>query len=354
MMRLLPSLRVTVLVGVLLLAAVLPAATRADTPFVPCLIVSAFGMECYAPSDAAIAEARVYPPPVSPLTVATSVITLPLAQVGIQLAVPRTARPTQPITLGETAPAYAISYIFGDHLPVNSTLPQCPVVGTHGPPPYVYVQEGVGHYGPAVVGVGVVGCPDGSSTWGASVNLPGHDLVLYVASNIDAQTVQALTQRLVDYAATLPPVPTPTATRAPSPTPAPANTPITGTASVTPTLTPAPPLNVQVSARALTVGNAVTVRVRTAPRGQVSLVVRAVLVPVPAHATNPQTRPRIAPALLAEGGAADARGLFQRRLRLRLTSQPRTALHLVLTVTVRTTHGTASQSVPILLQPARH
>jgi len=174
----------------LVLAAMAPLALplRAAAPPPECLSLVIFHggiTTCYLPGHLTVAERRLSPRPLRPLSIVARLAHLPL---------------TQTIVLSGTAdgnpgPAVAILYIFGTPNTVS-----CPPTNVCAPaPPYLIVQETAGQL--ALQGIRVDGAGSVSGPWTVTATLPHRNLNVRVESNARTQGVPVEIARSIVRAA---------------------------------------------------------------------------------------------------------------------------------------------------------
>ena len=174
----------------LVLAAMAPLALplRAAAPPPECLSLVIFHggiTTCYLPGHLTVAERRLSPRPLRPLSIVARLAHLPL---------------TQTIVLSGTAdgnpgPAVAILYIFG----TPNAIPCPPTNVCASAPPYVIVQETVGQI--ALQGIRVDGAGGVSSPWSVTANLPHRKLNVRIESNARTQGLPVEIARAIVRAA---------------------------------------------------------------------------------------------------------------------------------------------------------
>ncbi len=333
-----------------LVLCALPAAPRvlAHAQFAPCFYAppKEGGHSCYYPADRAAAESSLEVPPVNPDPAVAQAVgpQLPLTRLmaSSSFTVLRLGTPPPPVTL--------LEYFY---TPPGTITLDIGCLGVAAPIPQVVIVREVVGYDVQPSGVGPYYQGGTLCGWGMAVALPGRNLTLEVISNVSADAVAAIAQAMVQEAASLPPLPTATTTSIPTSTSTPTATALPPTPSATATVTPTatamatvtptaiatvtPTATVAVTATptvtttvtatptlalALSLSGArqgtLTLQVRTAPRARVRLSLQVRRVSVAAHVRG--LRAAATPArwttVLAQQGAADARGQLRRVLRL--------------------------------------
>jgi hypothetical protein len=131
-------------------------------------------------------------------------------------------------------------------------------------------------------------------------------------------------------------------------TPQRTNTPIPTGASL-------PPLAVYLPQRQVVSGAALTIGLKTLPRGQISIVLRVAATHVVLSGKGRhRTRARHTVVLyqLTRQGTANRHGLFTTSVQV--TYQPSRPMQATLTVTLRTSSGTVARTLGVTIQPVHH
>jgi hypothetical protein len=137
-------------------------------------------------------------------------------------------------------------------------------------------------------------------------------------------------------------------TAIPTATPQPTATPIPPRASL-------PPLAVYLPQRQVVSGAALTIGLKTLPRGQISIVLRVAATHVVLSGKGRhRTRARHTVVLyqLTRQGTANRHGLFTTSVQV--TYQPSRPMQATLTVTLRTSSGTVARTLGVTIQPVHH